>query len=50
MATETAQHTRQDLLGVYLNDHLAGSTVGMGLRKGRMPEAQRPPADKISAQ
>src|ERR1700752_1744069 len=31
MTTETAQRTRQDLLGVYLNDHLAGSTAGTGL-------------------
>ncbi|MGH3270512.1 MAG: hypothetical protein ACRDN1_15885 [Trebonia sp.] len=29
----TAQHMRHDLLGVYLNDHLAGSTVGLELAR-----------------
>lgn len=29
----TAQHVRQDLLGVYLNDHLAGSTMGLELAR-----------------
>ena len=28
MVTKTTQHTEQVLLGVYLNDHLAGATVG----------------------
>ena len=45
MATETAQHVRQDLLGVYLNDHLAGSTAGMGLARRMVasadPESER---------
>jgi len=31
MATKTARRTEQDLLGVYLNDHLAGATVGVEL-------------------
>ena len=31
MATKTARRTEQDLLGVYLNDHLAGATVGLEL-------------------
>lgn len=31
MATKTAQHAKQDLLGVYLNDHLAGATAGLEL-------------------
>lgn len=29
----TAQHMRHDLLSVYLNDHLAGSTVGLELAR-----------------
>jgi hypothetical protein len=31
MATKTGQRTEQDLLGVYLNDHLAGATAGLEL-------------------
>ncbi len=31
MATKTAPRTEQDLLGVYLNDHLAGATAGLEL-------------------
>jgi hypothetical protein len=31
MATKTTQDTEQGLLGVYLNDHLAGATVGLEL-------------------
>jgi hypothetical protein len=31
MATKTARRTEQDLLGVYLNDHLTGATVGVEL-------------------
>lgn len=33
MVTEAAPRTAQDLLGVYLNDHLAGSTLGMSLAR-----------------
>ena len=33
MATKTTQHTEQVLLGVYLNDHLAGATVGLQLAR-----------------
>jgi hypothetical protein len=33
MATKTTQHTEQVLLGVYLNDHLAGATAGMQLAR-----------------
>ena len=47
MATETAQHTRQDLLGVYLNDHLAGSTVGMGLVR-RMVVSAEPGSERAA--
>jgi hypothetical protein len=31
MAKKTGQRTEQDLLGVYLNDHLAGATAGLEL-------------------
>jgi hypothetical protein len=37
----TAQHTRDDLLGVYLNDHLAGSTAGLELAR-RMAASAEP--------
>jgi hypothetical protein len=37
----TAQHMRHDLLGVYLNDHLAGSTVGLELAR-RMAASAEP--------
>jgi len=33
MATKTTQHTEQVLLGVYLNDHLAGATAGLQLAR-----------------
>jgi len=44
MATTTATTTaptRHDLLGIYLNDHLAGATAGMGLAR-RMAAAAEP--------
>jgi hypothetical protein len=41
MDTKTAQHTRHDLLGLYLNDHLAGSTTGMELAR-RMAASAEP--------
>jgi nucleotide-binding universal stress UspA family protein len=47
MATETAQRTRQDLLGVYLNDHLAGSTVGMSLAR-RMVASAEPGSERAT--
>jgi hypothetical protein len=47
MATETAQHTRQNLLGVYLNDHLAGSTVGMSLAR-RMAASAEPGSERAT--
>lgn len=31
MATKTTQRNGRDILGIYLNDHLAGSTLGMEL-------------------
>ena len=39
MATQPAQRTRQDLLGVYLNDHLAGATIGMSLARRMVASA-----------
>jgi hypothetical protein len=41
MARTTAQHKRHDLLGIYLNDHLAGATGGVGLAR-RMAAAADP--------
>jgi hypothetical protein len=41
MDTKTTQHTRHDLLGVYLNDHLAGSTAGIELAR-RMAASAEP--------
>ena len=40
-ATKTARRTEQDLLGVYLNDHLAGATVGLELVR-RMAASAEP--------
>lgn len=45
MARQTAQRTRKDLLGVYLNDHLAGSTMGMGLAR-RMVTSAKPDSER----
>ena len=47
MAMETAQRTRQDLLGVYLNDHLAGSTVGMSVAR-RMVASAEPESERAT--
>src|ERR1700761_470842 len=41
MTTKTAQRTERDLLGVYLNDHLAGGTVGLELVR-RMAASAEP--------
>jgi hypothetical protein len=41
MDTKTTQHTRHDLLGIYLNDHLAGATAGMELAR-RMAASAEP--------
>jgi hypothetical protein len=45
MATPTAQRTRQDLLGIYLNDHLAGSTLGVSLAR-RMAASAGPGSER----
>jgi hypothetical protein len=47
MAKQTAQRTRQDLLGVYLNDHLAGSTLGMSLAR-RMVASAEPGSERAT--
>jgi hypothetical protein len=44
MATKTAQHTRHDILGIYLNDHLAGSTIGTELARRMAASARDLPA------
>ena len=36
----TTQHIRDDLLGVYLNDHLAGSTAGLELARRTAASAE----------
>lgn len=41
MASSSPQHARHDLLGVYLNDHLAGSTGGLELAR-RMAASAEP--------
>ena len=41
MARTTAQHKGRDFLGIYLNDHLAGATGGVGLAR-RMVAAADP--------
>ncbi len=38
--TETARPIRQDLLGVYLNDHLAGATTGVELARRMVASAE----------
>ena len=34
MARTTTRHKGHDFLGIYLNDHLAGATGGVGLAGG----------------
>ena len=47
MATKTTQHTEQVLLGVYLNDHLAGATVGLQLAR-RAAESAEPGSESAT--
>lgn len=47
MAWQTAQRTRQELLGVYLNDHLASSTTSMNLAR-RMVAAAEPGSERAT--
>jgi hypothetical protein len=44
---QTAQHPRQDLLGVYLNDHLAGATLGVSLAR-RMVASAEPGSERAT--
>lgn len=45
MAAQSARRTRQDLLGVYLNDHLAGATIGTSLAR-RMAASAGPESER----
>ena len=50
MTTKTAtsaQFVRRDLLGIYLNDHLAGATAGTGLAR-RLAAAAEPGSDRAA--
>lgn len=47
MATKNAPHTRHELLGVYLNDHLAGATAGMELAR-RMAASAEPGSESAT--
>src|ERR1700757_1440129 len=47
MATKTTQRTEQDVLGVYLNDHLAGATVGLELVR-RMAASAEPGSESAT--
>ncbi len=47
MAATTAPTATQDLLGVYLNDHLAGATLGMELAR-RMTASAEPGSDRAT--
>ena len=44
MVTKTARHTGRDIRGIYLNDHLAGSTLGTELARRMAASAQHLPA------
>jgi hypothetical protein len=48
MATKTNPSTTQDLLGVYLNDHLAGATLGMELAR-RTAASAEPGSERATA-
>jgi hypothetical protein len=47
MATQTTRSARENLLGVYLNDHLAGSTTGMNLAR-RMAASAKPGTERAT--
>ena len=47
MATQTTRGARENLLGVYLNDHLAGSTTGMNLAR-RMAASAKPGTERAT--
>jgi hypothetical protein len=45
--TEATRPARKDLLGLYLNDHLAGATTGVGLAR-RMAASAQPGSESAS--
>jgi hypothetical protein len=45
MTGTRARHTGPDLLGIYLNDHLAGATAGTGLAQRMAASGHLPAAD-----
>jgi hypothetical protein len=47
MTTQTTQRTNKDLLAVYLNDHLAGATVGLELVR-RMAASAEPGSESAT--
>jgi hypothetical protein len=47
MTKQTVQCIRPDLLGVYLNDHLAGATIGVGLAR-RMVASAKPGSERAT--
>jgi hypothetical protein len=47
--TNATQCTEQDLLGIYLNDHLAGATVGLDLAR-RMAASAEPGSEPAAVQ
>ncbi len=47
MATKTTRGARENLLGVYLNDHLAGSTTGTNLAR-RMAASAKPGTERAT--
>ena len=49
LARARAPQSRQDLLGIYLNDHLAGATGGMELAR-RMAGSHHDPAQRMTLQ
>jgi hypothetical protein len=48
VSTKAAQRTTQGLLGVYLNDHLAGSSLGVNLAR-RMRASAAPATERATA-
>jgi hypothetical protein len=46
-AARTARHRGHSLLGIYLNDHLAGATAGMGLAR-RMAASAEPGSESAA--
>jgi hypothetical protein len=49
LARARATQSRQDLLGIYLNDHLAGATGGLELAR-RVAGSHHDPAQRVTLQ